>query len=131
MSIGEQRERERKREEQWRCQINREHERSANDLIAQIPPERERLVEVRSMGGAVPAGAELSARLSDDGSSVEFLRGETVCGRANPEVIAQLGAPVEATLFQTIEDQNGVLCLRALPLDRRSFRPPIKDDDVH
>lgn len=134
MSIGQQRRREeqqRKREEEWQYQANEQIRRAGDDLLARIPPERERTVDVHSLGGALPAKAELWARTSEDGRTVEFLRGETVCGWTSAEIIAQLGAPVDATLFQTIADKDGVLSLRVAPLDRRSLRPPTEDDDVH
>lgn len=120
----------RKRVEQFEYQRNVRLKEASDSLLAQIPPGREKQIQVLSTGNAVPPGTQLLAQLSDDGSRVYFLlAGGTICGSASAEKVAELGAPLESCFFIAQKDEVGVMTMRVCIVDRRALRPSTEDDN--
>lgn len=119
----------RKQVEQFEYQRNSRLQEASDSLLARIPPGRTMQIQVVSTGLAMGPGKQLEAKVSEDGSKVQFLAAaDAVCGSANLERVAELGVPLESCFFVVMNDEGGVLTMRVCPVDRGAVRPSTEDD---
>lgn len=117
-----------KQEQQYETKRNKVLQAEADSLIGRIPPATEQRIEIACSSSDLLPGATLVARPSSDGEFVEFLQGETVRGTTERAIAEQMGVALESTLFQVVSNEDGVACLRVLPLDRKRLRPLVDGD---
>jgi hypothetical protein len=128
MGIGEQRRREAQEESMENRRMKEEAE-GADTLVGLTAPKTKPLLSAISTN-MLPLGEKtVRPRVSSDGEWVEFLNGETVCGRVQVDIAQDAGSPLDATYFEVLSDDDDVLKLRAQTLDRRSLRPQVEDED--
>lgn len=128
MGIGKQR----KREEQEETMENRRLQEAAeaDTLIGRIAPDTQPLLPASSTNQLPPGENQtVMPRVTPDGKQVEFMHGEIICGTVEIEIAQDLEVPLDATYFEVVSDEDDVLMLRARPVDRRSLRPRVEDED--
>lgn len=122
--------RDRKREEQFRYQLNQSlEEKVGAELLDRIPPATAIQIEAIAVDGIAQRDDLTIGRVDGDRKIINLYKGNQICGWIRFESFAQLGLVLSSTLFRVLAETDGVLCLQCISADRRAVRPESTADE--